>query len=129
MWKLWACCISIPGTGEACGVWFLVGKWSMHCREPKLSSQYETSHWRGLLAPRNEDYKPSETEPEGHNFYGYCSPGVVRGKVKSIKPWLGPGYLNYDISLVISEQQPQVVVPRAAERQLQNLKLETGWHW
>ena len=91
----------------------------MHCRDPKPSSQHETSHWRGLLAPRNEDYKPFETEPDDHGFYGYCSPGVVREKVTSIKTWLGPGSLSYCISLVTSEKQPQVVIPRAGDRQLQ----------
>ena len=91
----------------------------MHCRDPKPSSQHETSHWRGLLAPRNKDYKPFETEPGDHGFYGYCSPGVVREKVTSIKTWLGPGSLSYCISLVTSENQPQVVIPRAGDRQLQ----------
>lgn len=71
------------------------------------------------MASRNEDYKPFETEPDDHEFYGYCSPGVVREKVTSIKTWLGPGSLRYYISLVTSEKQPQVVIPRARDRELQ----------
>ena len=52
-------------------------------------------------------------------FYGYCSPGVVREKVTSIKTWLGPGSLSYCISLVTCEKQPQVVEPRVGDRQPQ----------
>lgn len=118
---------SIPRAEEACGAWFLVAKWSVHHREPKLSSQHETSHWRGPLLPRNEDYKPSETERDGRDFYGYCWPRAVRGKVTGIKPCLGPDYLSNDTSLVTSEQQLQIVGPRTGGRQLKNLKLETGW--
>ena len=52
-------------------------------------------------------------------FYGYCSPGVVREKVTSVKTWLGPGSLSYCISLVTCEKQPQVVEPRVGDRQPQ----------